>query len=132
MKRSALLLGLALNAAALLLLHFVLPLGGLTVAVLLVWSALSFALVPLLQTLIVRHADAAPNLASTLNQGAFNLGNATGAALGGGVLTLGMGYGSLPWFGAGMAALALGLVLTARRTDGAPAPMPGQAAPRLG
>ncbi|KQO72143.1 arabinose transporter permease [Methylobacterium sp. Leaf87] len=97
-----------------------------------VWGALVFALVSPLQVWVVEAASDAPNLASTLNQGAFNLGNATGAALGGGVLTLGMGYGSLPWFGAGMAALALGLVLTARRTDAAPAPMPGQAAPRLG
>ena len=43
-------------------------------ALVFVWGTLGFALVPLLQTLIVDQAAEAPNLASTLNQGAFNLG----------------------------------------------------------
>ena len=51
-------------------------------ALVFVWGTLGFALVPLLQTLIVDQAAEAPNLASTLNQGAFNLGNAGGAWLG--------------------------------------------------
>ncbi|MCJ2035362.1 MFS transporter [Methylobacterium sp. J-068] len=80
-----------------------------------VWGALVFALVSPLQIWVVEAATDAPNLASTLNQGAFNLGNATGAALGGGIVTAGFGYGSLPWFGAGVALLALVLTLTARR-----------------
>ena len=42
-----------------------------------VWGILAFAIVPPLQMLIVDRASHAPNLASTLNQGAFNLGNAT-------------------------------------------------------
>ncbi len=42
------------------------------------WGVLAFAIVPPLQMLIVNRASDAPNLASTLNQGAFNLGNATG------------------------------------------------------
>jgi DHA1 family inner membrane transport protein len=89
-----------------------------------VWGALVFALVSPLQVWVVEAATDAPNLASTLNQGAFNLGNASGAALGGGALTLGMGYASLPWLGAGIAALALGLVLTARRGSAASLAMP--------
>ncbi|RYX91030.1 MAG: MFS transporter [Comamonadaceae bacterium] len=111
----SLLMVLALDAAALLLLHFVLPLGAVTVGVLLVWSALSFALVPLLQTLIVRHADAAPNLASTLNQGAFNLGNATGAWIGSGLLAAGAPLAGLPTVGAGIAVIALGLAFWSSR-----------------
>lgn len=79
-----------------------------------IWGALVFALVSPLQVWVVEAATDAPNLASTLNQGAFNLGNATGAALGGAVLTSGFGYGSLPWFGAAIAALALVLALTGR------------------
>lgn len=67
---------------------------------------------------MVEAATDAPNLASTLNQGAFNLGNATGAALGGAVVTAGYGYGSLPWFGAAIALLALALTLTARTRGG--------------
>jgi DHA1 family inner membrane transport protein len=96
-----------------------------------IWGALVFALVSPLQVWVVEAATDAPNLASTLNQGAFNLGNASGAALGGGALTLGLGYGSLPWLGAGIAALALGLTLTARRRTTHPHAMPAGAT-RLG
>ena len=56
--------------------------AGAMLALVFVWGTLGFALVPLLQTLIVDQAAEAPNLASTLNQGAFNLGNAGGAWLG--------------------------------------------------
>jgi DHA1 family inner membrane transport protein len=73
-----------------------------------VWGALAFALVPLLQMRIVTEAASAPNLASTLNQGAFNLGNATGAWLGGAALVAGVTYARLPWIGAAVAVLALG------------------------
>lgn len=78
------------------------------------WGALVFALVSPLQIWVVEAASDAPNLASTLNQGAFNLGNAAGAALGGAALTLGFGYASLPWIGAAVAALALALTLSDR------------------
>ena len=76
-------------------------------ATLFVWGALAFAVVPLLQLRIVNEAAAAPNLASTLNQGAFNLGNATGAWLGGAALVAGVTYGMLPLIGASVAVLAL-------------------------
>lgn len=78
------------------------------------WGALVFALVSPLQIWVVEAASDAPNLASTLNQGAFNLGNAAGAALGGAALTLGLGYAALPWIGAAVAALALALTLSGR------------------
>jgi DHA1 family inner membrane transport protein len=70
-----------------------------------------FALVPLLQLRVVDTAADAPNLASTLNQGAFNLGNATGAWLGGVAITLGVGYAELPVLGALIALAALGLAV---------------------
>lgn len=78
------------------------------------WGALVFALVSPLQIWVVEAASDAPNLASTLNQGAFNLGNAAGAALGGAALTFGFGYATLPWIGAVVAALALALTLSGR------------------
>ena len=76
-------------------------------ATIFVWGILAFALVPLLQLRIVDEAAAAPNLASTLNQGAFNLGNALGAGIGSVAITAGLAYGDLPWIGAGIAFLAL-------------------------
>lgn len=84
-----------------------------TVATLVLWSGLAFALVSPLQIWVVEAASDAPNLASTLNQGAFNLGNATGAWIGGTALTLGAGYGELPLIAAAVSLVALGLTLTA-------------------
>lgn len=84
-----------------------------TVAALVLWSGLAFALVSPLQIWVVEAASDAPNLASTLNQGAFNLGNATGAWIGGTALTLGSGYGELPVMAAVVSLIGLGLTLTA-------------------
>ena len=79
-----------------------------------VWGALSFALAAPLQIWVVEAATDAPNLAATLNQGAFNFGNATGAWLGGAALGGGLAYAHLPWIGAGVAVLALAVTLAAR------------------
>lgn len=76
---------------------------------LLLWGVMAFALVPMLQLLIVDQAIEAPNLASTLNQSAFNLGNAIGAWLGGTALQSGLATAHLPFLGAlimGVAVLA--------------------------
>jgi DHA1 family inner membrane transport protein len=81
------------------------------------WGVLAFAIVPPLQMLIVNRASDAPNLASTLNQGAFNLGNATGAWLGGCVISAGAPLTSLPWVGILMAASAFGLTLVSATLD---------------
>ena len=90
-----------------------------TLAVLVAWGALAFALVSPLQIWVLEAATDAPNLASTLNQGAFNLGNATGAWLGGAALTAGVDYARLPWIGAAVAVVALGLTLNALVRTGA-------------
>ena len=83
-------------------------------ATLFVWGALTFALASPLQVWVVEAAADAPNLAATLNQGAFNFGNATGAWLGGAALSGGLAYAHLPWIGAGVAAIALLVTLAAR------------------
>ncbi|PFH09634.1 DHA1 family inner membrane transport protein [Collimonas sp. PA-H2] len=76
-----------------------------------VWGVLAFAIVPPLQVLVVERASAAPNLASTLNQGAFNLGNAGGAWFGGMAIGAGFQLTTLPYVGVVLVALALGLTL---------------------
>lgn len=75
------------------------------------WGISSFAVVPPLQALVVSEASDAPNLASAMNIGAFNLGNAIGAALGGAVIHLGLGLPSVALAGAAMSAAGLTLVL---------------------
>jgi DHA1 family inner membrane transport protein len=65
----------------------------------------------------VNEASGAPNLASTLNQGAFNLGNAAGAFAGDLALSDGVSYGHIPWIGAGLAALGLAFALLSNLLD---------------
>ncbi|MGQ3055909.1 MAG: MFS transporter [Nevskia sp.] len=67
---------------------------------LLVWGAAAFALVPPVQMRVMQAAAAAPGLASSVNIGAFNLGNALGAAVGGAVISAGLGYAAVPIAGA--------------------------------
>ncbi|MFI7341623.1 MFS transporter [Streptomyces sp. NPDC050085] len=80
------------------------------VAVLLI-GALGFATVPPLQKRVLDHAHGAPTLASAVNIGAFNLGNALSAWLGGIVIAAGFGYTSPNWVGAALAASALVLAV---------------------
>lgn len=94
-------------------------------------GALGFATVPPLQKRVLDHAHGAPTLASALNIGAFNLGNALSAWLGGLVIAAGLGYTAPNWVGAVLAAAALALaVLSAgleRRERAAGAPVAGAA-----
>jgi DHA1 family inner membrane transport protein len=82
-----------------------------------VWGVLAFALIAPLQMLIVDRASAAPNLASTLNQGAFNLGNASGAWLGGAAIGAGWHLTTLPVVGIGTALASLGLTMWSAARD---------------
>jgi DHA1 family inner membrane transport protein len=83
------------------------------VAIVFLWGVIHFAAASPLQARIVEMAVGAPNLASTLNQGAFNLGNALGAALGGLVLTAGFGYKKLSFASALVACATLGAAFVA-------------------
>ncbi|MFE8968747.1 MFS transporter [Streptomyces albogriseolus] len=74
-------------------------------------GALGFATVPPLQKRVLDHAHGAPTLASALNIGAFNLGNALSAWLGGLVIAAGLGYTAPNWVGAVLAAAALALAV---------------------
>ncbi|NIF17062.1 MFS transporter [Pantoea sp. Cy-639] len=71
------------------------------------WATAAFAAVPALQVNVVTYGKAAPNLVSTLNIGAFNLGNALGAWIGGSVIAHGLGLTRVPLAAAALAVLAL-------------------------
>lgn len=97
-------------------------------------GALGFATVPPLQKRVLDQAHGAPTLASAVNIGAFNLGNALAAWLGGLVIAAGFGYTSPNWVGAVLAAAALGLafwsaVLERRTPAGEAADVTGPHAP---
>jgi MFS transporter, DHA1 family, inner membrane transport protein len=89
----------------------------LTTLTMFVWGIVAFALVSPLQMRVVDLGRGAPNLISTLNQGAFNVGCASGAWLGGVPLRFGAGYESLPWVGVAIALLGLGLTAASLALD---------------
>lgn len=78
------------------------------------WGVATFALVPPLQMRVMSAAAEAPSLASAMNIGAFNFGNAIGAAVGGGVISLGLGFPAVALAGSAMAAAGLALALATR------------------
>jgi DHA1 family inner membrane transport protein len=82
-----------------------------TLVTMFVWGVFSFAVVPAAQVRVLDQAHGAPNLASTLNQGAFNVGNATGAWFGGLVIGAGLPLTRLPWLGAVVAVVGLCVVI---------------------
>ncbi|MCF3100237.1 MFS transporter [Streptomyces roseoverticillatus] len=80
-------------------------------------GAMGFATVPPLQKRVLDQAADAPTLASAANIGAFNLGNAIAAWLGGLVISAGFSYTAPSWVGAAMAASALLLALVSRALE---------------
>nr|WP_272214486.1 MFS transporter [Marinicella sp. W31]MDC2880102.1 MFS transporter [Marinicella sp. W31] len=107
----------SLIAVVVVLVLFALGMGSAVLAAPLIflWGVASFALVPPLQTRVVQEASDAPNLASAMNIGAFNLGNAIGAALGGAVIDVGFGYRAVALAGAATAIAGLVLAMTFRQ-----------------
>ncbi len=75
------------------------------------WATAAFAAVPALQINVVTFGKAAPNLVSTLNIGAFNVGNALGAWVGGSVIEQGLGLTRVPLAAAALAVVALVVTL---------------------
>lgn len=109
----------AIFLAALAVLMFVMPklLTNPTSAAigLLLWGAAAFAIVSPIQTRVMYAAEDAPALAASVNIGAFNLGNAIGAVVGGAVIASGLGYSLVPPAGGVLALLGLVLIWIGRR-----------------
>ena len=74
-------------------------------------GANAMALGPPIQMLLIEHSKEAEMLGSSLGQSGFNIGNATGAFLGGIPLSLGYSYVSAQWVAASLALLGAGLAL---------------------
>lgn len=105
-----------LAALAIVLLAFALTAQNqiATIIALFFMGGFGFATVPGLQMRVMRSAgDGAATLVSGANIGAFNLGNALGAWLGGVTIAAGLGYTSPIWAGAGLTVLALAVSIPA-------------------
>jgi DHA1 family inner membrane transport protein len=112
------LIGILASLSLLLLLFaLVMPAKVPAVIVFVLWGAAAFATVPPLQVRIVDQARDAPNLASTLNIGAFNIGNAGGAWLGGLVIDHGASLNAVPVAGAAVAFAGLGLTVLSAQLE---------------
>ena len=92
-----------------LLVAFRSPLGA--TVMMFVWGfAFYFPAAPI-QLRVVNAAHEGPNLASTLVQSGFNLGNAIGPFAGAAALSAGLSYGLLPWLGAILALAGAAIAL---------------------
>ncbi|OOG62761.1 MFS transporter [Rhodanobacter sp. B04] len=115
----ALLLTLATLAAVLGVMGFVLHNQMLTVIFTGLLGVAAFATVPPLQLWVLHNAEGAQSLASSLNIGAFNLGNALGAWLGGVVIEHGPGLGAVTWVAALVTLLGLVAAASGSRLESA-------------
>jgi DHA1 family inner membrane transport protein len=88
------------------------------VALLVLFGALAFALGPVVQNAVIEAARVpGGSLVSAANQGAFNVANALGAALGAAVLSAGLGYTAPIWVGSALALAGSAIAVVARAAD---------------
>jgi MFS transporter, DHA1 family, inner membrane transport protein len=106
---------LAAHVALLVLFAWGMRSPSVATGLIVLWGVISFAIVSPLQVRVMEAASEAPNLASAMNIGAFNLANALGAALGGAVIDAGLGYPAVSLAGSAMAGAGLLLLLALRR-----------------
>lgn len=108
--------GLSLLIVAFLVMPSAAPHRWPAIASVFVWGLIHFAAAAPFQARIVEKSNNA-NLASSLNQSAFNFGNAMGASLGALALTHGWSYQNLPYASAAVASAALAVALLAWTLD---------------
>ncbi|MCU6791080.1 MFS transporter [Paenibacillus sp. WQ 127069] len=108
--KPALIINFAVLAVILSLLTVTLSNPVLAVITIFLWGIAAFGIMPGIQIRIMNLAHEAPLLATTSSHSALNLGNASGAYLGGVTITY-MGLSSVPWLAACLAVLALGGVI---------------------
>jgi MFS transporter, DHA1 family, inner membrane transport protein len=88
------------------------------VVLLVLFGALAFGLGPVVLNGVIEAARVpGGSLVSAANQGAFNVANALGAALGAAVLSGGLGYTAPIWVGAALALAGAGIAVVVRAAD---------------
>jgi DHA1 family inner membrane transport protein len=106
--------GLLTMTAVLVAFAFVATTPAAAVALLVLFGTLSFALGPVVQNAVIDAARVpGGSLVSAANQGAFNVANAIGAALGALVISQGLGYAAPIWVGALLALVGTGIAVVA-------------------
>jgi DHA1 family inner membrane transport protein len=96
--------GLVASAAILVAFAFLARTPVAAVTLLVLFGAVGFSLGPVVQNGVIEAARVpGGSLVSAANQGAFNVANALGAALGALVISQGLGYAAPMWVGAALA-----------------------------
>jgi DHA1 family inner membrane transport protein len=107
--------GMLVMAAVLVAFAFLARTPAAAVVLLVIFGAVGFAMGPVVQNGVIDAARVANgSLVSAANQGAFNVANAVGAALGAAVLSAGFGYTAPMWVGAVLAVAGAGVAVLAR------------------
>jgi MFS transporter, DHA1 family, inner membrane transport protein len=110
--------GLLLMTAVLVTFAFLARTPAAAVTLLVLFGTISFALGPVVQNAVIEAARVpGGSLVSAANQGAFNVANAVGAALGALVISSGLGYTAPMWVGAVLALVGAGIAVLARAAD---------------
>ncbi|MDO0927981.1 MFS transporter [Streptomyces sp. TG1A-8] len=116
--------GLASLVAVLLLFPPLMRTQGTAALAVVLLGTAAFVTGSPLQMMVMEKASAAPSLASSANQAAFNLANAGGAWIGGLALAAGFGVTSPALAGAALAVLGLGVAGVAHAVDRRREPVP--------
>jgi MFS transporter, DHA1 family, inner membrane transport protein len=104
--------GLVAAAVVLVAFAFLARTPVAAVVLLVLFGTVSFALGPVVQNGVIEAAQVrGGSLVSAANQGAFNVANAVGAALGALVLSAGFGYTAPMWVGAVLALVGAGIAV---------------------
>jgi MFS transporter, DHA1 family, inner membrane transport protein len=104
--------GLVATAVVLAAFAFLARTPVAAVVLLVLFGTVSFALGPVVQNGVIEAAQVrGGSLVSAANQGAFNVANAVGAALGALVLSAGFGYTAPMWVGAVLALVGAGIAV---------------------
>ena len=91
--------------------------------VLMVWSAISWMISPVVQSFLLRSDPASGSAGVALNTSAMHLGVGLGAALGG-LVVAALGVAATPWVGLALVLAALACALGASTLDGATQTLP--------
>jgi DHA1 family inner membrane transport protein len=110
--------GMVASAAVLVAFAFLARSPVAAVVLLVLFGAIGFSMGPVVQNGVIEAAQLrGGSLVSAANQGAFNLANALGAALGALVISAGLGYTAPMWVGAALAAVGALIATAAHRTE---------------
>jgi DHA1 family inner membrane transport protein len=110
--------GMLASGALLVAFAFLVRSPVAAVVLLVLFGAVGFAMGPTVQNGVIEASGLrGGSLVSAANQGAFNVANAVGAALGGLVISAGLGYTAPMWVGAALAAVGAGIAALAHRAE---------------